>query len=147
MSEIGIGLPNQALKSIVSTFSNSVIQTSPFERTFTTAVLVAATETDVFPVTAIGSNLKVTMDSLIVSGGNADTIFKLYRNGVLITVYEQAVAAASEQAFQMGIGKEYDEAQTYRLTATSAAGGSTATASVSGRSELKRNELFSQVIG
>lgn len=147
MSEIGIGLPNQALKSFVSTFQNTVQQTTPFERTFTTAALVAATETDVFAVTTIGSNLKVTMDSLLVSAGNADTIFKLYRNGVLITVYEQAVVNASEQVFQMGIGKEYEEGQTYRLTATSAAGGATATASVSGRSELKRNEEFTQIIG
>ena len=147
MSNTSLGLPNQALKSFVNTFQNSVNQVTPFERTATTAALVAATETNVFAVTTIGSNLKVSMDSLIVSGEDADTIFKLYRNAVLIGTYTVAGAIIPTQVFTDGVGKEYDEAQTYRLTATSAAGGGTATATVSGSSQLKRNELFSQVLG
>jgi hypothetical protein len=98
-------------------------------------------------VTTIGSNLKVSMDSLILSGSLADTIFKLYRNGVLIGTYTVPAAVVPVNVFADGVGKEFDEAQTYRLTATSATGGGTATATVSGRSELKRYELFSQVIG
>lgn len=148
MGEIGIGLPNQALKSFVSTFQNTVNQTVPYEKQFTSAALVAATETDLVPLQAMPTNMKTFLTSLKVTVTVIDTIIKLYRSGVLIMSYEPGIINNTQEAFANFVGgREYDESETIRVTATSATGGGTATISLSGRSQLKHNEEFSQVIG
>jgi len=141
----GMGLPNQALKSLTSQYSSNPLQTIPIEATATVA-LGGAGETDVIVLQTVPSNRKVTLDSLTVTAANVDCIFKLYRSGVAILTFIPAISAQSVQVFSEGVGKEYDEAETWKVTVTSATGAGNVSASASGRSELKRQMLYSPLI-
>ena len=149
MSSLVLGLPNQALKAYTNSYVANVLETIPFEKHGAVASLVAATETNVFPGGLIGAvftiptNYHAFFDAL-VEGGNADTIFKVYRNGNVVCQFMNNVGA---ETVLIPSGFEFDEGETLRVTATSAAGGGNAVVDLRGRQELKRNELFSQVIG
>jgi hypothetical protein len=142
-----MGLPNQALKSLVSQFQGNVLSTIPLE-VESGGVVSGAGATDVIALHTVTSNYKVTMDSLIVTPGDADDIFKLYRNGAVILQFVPGAAAVgtSKQVFPEGGGKEFDEGETWKITVTSVAGGGTCYANVSGRQELKRQMLYSPLI-
>lgn len=142
-----MGLPNQALKALQSQFRSSVLQTIPLE-VESGAVVSGAGTTTMIATQTVPQNYKVTMDSLIVNPGDADDVFTLLRNGVAIMKFMPGAAAAgtSVQAFPQGTGKEFDEAETWAVTVTSAGGGGTCYANVSGRSELKRQMLYSPLI-
>ena len=149
MSSLVLGLPNQALKAYTNSYVQNVLETIPFEKHGAVAALVAATETNVFPGGAIGvvftipTNYHAVFDAL-VEAGTADTIWKVYRNGVLICQFMNNIAA---ETVLIPSGFEFKEGETLRVTATSAAGGGNAIVDLRGRQELMRNELFSQVIG
>jgi hypothetical protein len=138
-----IGLPNQGLKQLVCQYQGTVLQTIPLEVSMTDTA--GAGETDIIPLQTVASNRKLTMDSLLVTAGDADDIFKLYRNGAAILSFV-GVIAQSLQVFPQGGGREFDEGETWKVTVTSAAGGADSTVSVSGRSELKRQTLYSPVV-
>ncbi len=152
MPEIAIGLPNQALKPLVSTFVSDVKPTVPFEQTGSVTGLAAATETDIPLVPAgsatvtVGANKKVIIDSLKVKASNIDTIFRLYRGSQVVAVFQGDIANKTYEVFELGVGKEYDEGQTLKVTAESTAGGGNAWATLSGREELKRDTVFSPVL-
>jgi hypothetical protein len=141
-----MGLPNQALKALQSQYSSNPLQTIPVEYDVTTGALGGGAETDVISLKTVASNHKVTLDSLLVNAGHLDNIFRLYRNGVLVLSYKPNVVGQSVQVFTDGVGKEFDEAETWRVRVISAAGGVTAQASVSGRDELKRQMLYSPLL-
>ena len=152
MDGFAIGLPNQALKPLVSTFVSKVVQTKPYENDLTALALVAGTETFLLGTSAaVGAtlplNFKTFISSLKVLVTVIDTVFKLYRNGVLIGTFEPGIINQSVEVFANFVGaKEFDENDLISLSATSVTGGGNATAVLSGESILKRNELFSQVI-
>lgn len=150
MTEVALGLPNQALKPLVSTFQSTVLQTIPFERHAELAAVGA--EANVFPGGALANvftfptNKKVSLsDILVKSGAVDDMIFRFYRNGVQVLQYEVAAADDTERVDVSGV-PEFDEGETLRVTASSVTGGGLAVLDLLGREELKRNELFSQVI-
>lgn len=140
-----IGLSNQGLRGLVVTPQSVVRQTIPFESR-TLIALAGGAETDIIATTTMTANYKVTIDSLIVTAANVDNLFKLYRNGTCILNFIPNVAGQSVQVFPVGGGKEYDEGETIRLTVTSVVGAGNVEASISGRSELKKNVLFSPVL-
>jgi hypothetical protein len=142
-----IGLPNQGLKQLTSTFSNSVTQTAPVEYLIASVNLGVGVETNLVATKTVAANQKITLNSLNVSVPIADTIIKLYRNGTVVESWTPKTINTSIELFPVGGGKEFDETETWRITATSATGiAENVTGSVSGRTELKRNELFSQVL-
>lgn len=149
MDGFSLGLPNQALKPFVSSYVQSVLETIPFEKHAEVASLVAGTETNVFPggaltvVFTMPVNMK-TFFEMIVNSSVADTIYRVYRNGVQVDQFQNNIAAES---VLNPTGFEYDENETLQVTAKSATGGGNAIVDLRGRSSLKRNELFSQVIG
>jgi hypothetical protein len=104
-------------------------------------------ETNLVATKTVAANQKITLNSLNVSVPIADTIIKLYRNGTVVESWTPKTINTSIELFPVGGGKEFDETETWRITATSATGiAENVTGSVSGRTELKRNELFSQVL-
>lgn len=142
-----MGLPNQGLHALTSTFTSSVTQTAPVEYDAASANLTIGAEKDLIATKTVADNQKITLDSLVVSVPIADAIIKLYRNGVVVEAWTPKTITQSIELFPVGCGKEFDEAETWRITATSATGiASPAHISVSGRTEMKRNTLFSQVI-
>jgi hypothetical protein len=152
MSELSIGLPNQALKPMVSAYVPVPALMTPFEQDGYVAVLGAGVRTDV-PLTPNGAalvtvpaNQKITLDSITVKVGVVDTLVRLYRGAAIIAVFQAAVKDVTYQLFTDGIGKEYNEGETFKITAESAAGGGNVWVSLSGRSEMMRNQLFSPVI-
>jgi hypothetical protein len=138
-----IGLPNQGLKQLVCQYQNSVLQTIPLEVNATDTA--GAGETDIIVEQTVPANRKVTLTSLLVTAGDADDVFKLYRNGTVILSFI-GVIAQSLQVFPYGVGREFDEGETWKVTVTSVAGGADSTVSASGRSELKRQMLYSPVV-
>lgn len=143
MAEFSVGLPNQALKPLVSTYQANVLQTKPFERYDTVGAVGA--ETNVFAPVTIESNRKVSIEDILVwaSAGIDDAIFKVYRNGVCIAMYEVEAAESTER---IPITLELNEGEILRVTAASATGAATVATTISGRSELKSNVLFSPVL-
>jgi hypothetical protein len=150
-----IGLPNQGLKQLTSTFSNSVTPTTPYEYdgnskhtgTGADADLTIATTRNLVPTLTVPANSKLVVDSLIVNVPIADAIIKMYRNGTLIESWTPKTITTSVQLLPVGGGKEFDEAETLRITVVTATGiAAMAHASISGRYDMKRGELFTQVI-
>jgi hypothetical protein len=139
----GMGLPNQGLKSLTASATSTVLETIPVE--FDAAVILAAAEVNLVATQTVANNRKITLDSLIVNVSRAETVVTLYRNAVVVASWTPKTVDQSIQLFTDGIGREFDEAETWRITMT-AAGAGTAHGSVSGRSEIKRNELFSQIL-
>jgi len=139
-----IGLPNQGLKQIVCQYRGTVLQTIPLEVNMTDTA--GAGETDIIPDQTVPSNYKLTMNSMLVTAGDADDVFKLYRGATVILTFV-GVIGQSLQVFPYGVGKEFDEGETWKVTVTSVAGGADSTVSVSGRAELKRQTLYSPVVG
>lgn len=146
MPEIAIGLPNQALMPLVSSFVPDAKVTVPHEKSGVVDTLAAGTETDVIAEYTVASNKKVSLDSFKVKASNIDTIFRLYRNGSVVLVFQGDVADKTFEVFENGIGKEFDEGESIKVTAESAAGGGNAWATLSGSESLKRDQLFSQVL-
>jgi hypothetical protein len=140
-----IGLANQGLKALVNSPQNSILMTIPMEIN-ESVVLAGGAETDVITLKTVLANKKVTVTSLTVTGTHVDAIFKLYRNGAEIATFVPKVANQTIQMLPVSGGKEFDEGETWKLTVTTAAGVGTVKACASGRCELKRNELFSQVL-
>jgi hypothetical protein len=140
-----IGLANQGLKALVNSPQNSILMTIPTEIN-ASVVLAGAAETDVITLQTVAANKKVTITSITVTASNVDNIFKLYRNGVDIATFVPKVALQTIQMLPVSGGKEFDETETWKLTVTSAGAAGTVKACASGRSEMKRNELFSQVL-
>jgi hypothetical protein len=142
-----MGLPNQALKSLTASANATILETIPVEFDADTAALGAGADRNLVATQTVAANRKVSLDSLIVNVPIADAIVKMYRNAVVVETWTPKTVDQSIQLFTDGIGKEFDEAETWRITITSAGGsGNVAHGSVSGRSEIKRNELFSQIL-
>lgn len=139
-----IGLPNQALKALTSTFQSTVNLVTPLEVTLS-ASAGGGVETDVITVQTVASNKKAILDSLLVTASVDGSVFRVYRGSTIVTAFTVATADTEYQVFADGIGKEFDEAETWKVTVFNAAAVD-ATASASGRLEMKRNELFSQVL-
>jgi hypothetical protein len=143
----GMGLPNQGLKSLTASATATVLETIPVEFDADTAVLVIGTEEHLVDTQTVAANRKVTLDSLIVNVPIADAIVRLYRNAVLVESWTPKTIDQSIQLFTDGLGKEFDEGETWKIEIISPAGSaSVAHGSVSGRSTIKRNELFSQIL-
>jgi hypothetical protein len=150
-----IGLPNQGLKSLTSTFTQSAPTVIPFEYdgnskntvTGVDADLTIATTRNLLPTVTVPANAKLVVDSLLVDVPIADAIVKMYRSGTLVASWTPKTITTSIQLFPVGGGKELDETETLRITVVSATGiAAMAHVSVSGRYEMKRGELFTQVI-
>jgi len=143
----GMGLPNQGLKSLTASATSTVLETIPVEFDADTAALGAGLTRDLVATQTVAANRKVSLDSLIVNVPIADAVVRMLRNGTVIEAWTPKTIDQSIQLFNDGIGKEFDEGETWRITITSVGGsGSVAHGSVSGRSEIKRNELFSQIL-
>jgi len=143
----GMGLPNQGLKSLTASATATVLETIPVEFDADTAALGAGLTRDLVATQTVAANRKVSLDSLIVNVPIADAVVRMLRNGTVIEAWTPKTIDQSIQLFNDGIGKEFDEGETWRITITSVGGsGSVAHGSVSGRSEIKRNELFSQIL-
>jgi hypothetical protein len=143
----GMGLPNQGLKSLTASATATVLETIPVEFDADTLDLGAGATRDLVATQTVAANRKVTLDSLIVNVPIADAVVRMYRNGTVVEAWTPKTIDQSLQLFNDGIGKEFDEGETWRITITSVGGSvSVAHGSVSGRSEIKRNELFSQIL-
>ncbi len=142
MGDIAVGLPNTGLKPLTPTFTTDVKQTIPFERQGSDTGITA--ETDLIAAETIASNKKVSIRDIFVQATQADAIFRVYRGTVAIATYHN-VALGQTEKIPLEEGLEYDENETFRVTAELGTSGD-ATVEVVGREELKRNELFSQVL-
>lgn len=144
----GMGLPNQGLHALTSSFVSSVTQTAPVEYDAdSSANLTIGAERDLVALKTVAANQKITLDSIVVNVPIADAIVRLYRNGVIVEAWTPKTVGQSVELFPVGCGKEIDETETWKITAISATGiAAKAHISVSGRTEMKRNELFTQVI-
>jgi hypothetical protein len=149
MSEVAIGLPNTGLRPIVSTFTSNVRPVIPFEKHAERTGVGA--EANVFPggaitdVFTISSNKKVSIEDILVNSSMNDTIWRVYRNGVQVLQFDVEDADKTERIPLVG-GMELDEGETLRVTASSVTGNANVVLDIRGREELKRNELFSQIL-
>jgi hypothetical protein len=137
-----MGLPNQALKAKQSQFQSNPLETIPVE--FNAAAAPGAGTTALLTV-VVAPNKKVTLDSFLVTTSVITDIFTLSRNGTTILSYTPGVTGQSVQVFAHGVGKEFDENDTWVVSVTSVAG-SNVVISVSGRDQLKRQMLYSPLI-
>jgi hypothetical protein len=138
-----MGLPNQALKAKQSQFQSNPLETIPVE--FNAAAAVLGPATTALLTVVVAPNKKVTLDSFLVTTSVITDIFTLSRNGTTILSYTPGVTGQSVQVFAHGVGKEFDENDTWVVSVTSVAG-SNVVISVSGRDQLKRQMLYSPLI-
>lgn len=138
-----IGLPNQASRPQDLTPPGTPDQQIPFERVTQNTGVTA--EADAIATESLPNGKKVSIRDIYVTSGGTSTILRVYRNGVVVLRHSSVTAGVTERV-PLEEAIELDEDDTWRVTVQDGGAGVTVDVNVVGREELKKNEIFDQVI-
>jgi len=139
-----IGLPNQALKARVSSYTPIPEPRVPYNLLNLVPAVVAGVETDVIAAQTVPANKALTLTDILVRCGVDDFVFRIYKNGVVVATFAVDAADATQRVPLTG-ALVLDEGDVFKVMAVSPTGGY-AEVALSGHEDLKAERLFSPVL-